>query len=74
MHFHHILDCDSLTFNFIFLQYLKASSHGIRPNSDQIKRKKSEYEILKRWMKTLKKNRELLTSRKEKPLVLLVYY
>jgi hypothetical protein len=40
MHFHHVLDCDSLIFNFIFLQYFKALSHGIRSNSDQIKGKK----------------------------------
>jgi len=41
MHFHHVLDCDSLIFNFIFLQYFKALSHGIRSNSDQIKGKKN---------------------------------
>jgi hypothetical protein len=59
MHFHHVLDCDSLIFNFIFLQYFKALSHGIRLNSDQIKGKKIEDEILKRCMKTLKKKKEL---------------
>jgi len=43
------------------------------PTVIKSKEKKIEDEILKRWMKTLKK-KSCITSRKEKPLVLLVYY